>query len=304
MTRTVLVFPGQGSQSLGMLAAAPDDGRLTALVSRASELLGEDLAALAENGPEEALADTRFAQPLLYLAGWAWGQALLDRGISPHAVAGHSLGELSALAVAGVFPVETGLEMVVQRGRLMAEAAAGSHGAMAAVLGLDAETIAIAIRDTEGVWVANDNAPGQIVISGSAEAVEAATVLLADAGARRVVPLKVSGAFHSPLMESARAAFEDVIAPIGFADSSFPVYQNTDPTPSVDGPSIKARLATQITSLVRWTETMLALAEDGPVTLVEAGPGSVLVGLARRIDGVAALSASASGIDAVIEEVS
>lgn len=304
MTRVALVFPGQGSQCLGMLSAAPDDGRLSALVAHASELLGEDLVELSENGPEEALADTRFAQPLLYLVGWAWGQALLDRGVSPFAVAGHSLGELSALAVAGVFPVEAGLEAVVKRGRLMSEAAAGSEGAMAAVLGLDAEAIADSIREVEGVWVANDNAPGQIVISGRTAAVAAASGLLVEAGARRVVPLKVSGAFHSPLMESARAAFADVLAPIEFANAAFPVYQNTDPTPSVDGAGIKARLVSQITSPVRWSETMSALAQDGPVTLVEAGPGSVLVGLARRIDGIIALSASASGIDAVIEEVS
>lgn len=304
MTRTALVFPGQGSQSLGMLSAAPDDGRLAALVAQASNLVGTDLFELAEQGPEEALADTRFAQPLLFLAGWAWGQALLDRGVAADAVAGHSLGEISALAVAGVFPVETGLELVVQRGRLMADAALGSQGAMAAVLGLDADTISDAIAQIDGVWVANDNAPGQIVISGKANAVEEATGALAGAGARRVVPLKVSGAFHSPLMESARAAFAEVIAPIAFSDASLPVYQNTDPTPAVDGAGIKARLATQITSPVRWTETMLALAEDGPVTLVEAGPGNVLVGLARRIDGIDALSASVSGIDAVIEGVS
>lgn len=304
MTRTALVFPGQGSQSLGMLSAAPDDGRLAALVAQASNLVGTDLFELTEQGPEEALADTRFAQPLLFLSGWAWGQALLDRGVAADAVAGHSLGEISALAVAGVFPVETGLELVVQRGRLMADAALGSQGAMAAVLGLDADTISEAIAQIDGVWVANDNAPGQIVISGKANAVEEAMGALAGAGARRVVPLKVSGAFHSPLMESARAAFAEVIAPIAFSDASFPVYQNTDPTPAVDGAVIKARLATQITSPVRWTETMLALADDGPVTLVEAGPGNVLVGLARRIDGIDALSASVSGIDAVIEGVS
>lgn len=304
MTRIALVFPGQGSQSSGMLSAAPDDGRLSALVATASELVGEDLAALSASGSEEALADTRFAQPLLYLTGWAWGQALLDRGVVPFAVAGHSLGELSALAVSGVFPVETGLELVVRRGRLMAEAAAASEGAMAAVLGLDASTIANLIQGVDGVWVANDNAPGQIVISGTAAAVQSASVFLTDAGARRVVPLKVSGAFHSPLMESARAAFADMLAPVEFADANYPVYQNTDPTPAADAAVIKQRLASQITSPVRWTETMHALSADGPLTLVEAGPGSVLVGLARRIDGVTAISSSASGIDAVIEEVS
>lgn len=304
MGRCAFVFPGQGSQSVGMLETTPVSERLTSLLDTASAAVGRDLIELVSEGPEEALADTRVAQPLLFLTGWAFGSALLERGLKPFAVAGHSLGELTALTVAGALDVDEALPLVVERGRLMSEAASGSPGAMAAVLGLDAEAIRVIVESIDGVWVANDNAPGQIVISGAAPAVADATPLLIEGGARKVVPLKVSGAFHSPLMESARAAFADLVTQVNFSDAVVPVVQNTTPEPATDAQTLRARLIDQITSPVRWTETMAVLGAAGPYVLVEAGPGNVLTGLARRLEGVTAVAASVAGLDTVFEEVS
>lgn len=303
-TRCALVFPGQGSQRLGMLADVPMQEALPRLLDAAEALSDLELRAIVTLGPETELADTRVAQPLLYLADWAWASALLERGLDPVAVAGHSLGELAALAVAGVFSVEAGLELVVERSKLMALAALQNPGAMAAVLGMTADQIATVIARLDNVWIANDNAPGQIVVSGTCEAVASASSALLEAGARKVVPLKVAGAFHSPLMDSAGAAFADLLRGAQFADARLPVYQNTDPTPERDGEAIRERLITQITSQVRWTETMQALAADGPITLIEAGPGAVLTGLARRVEGVVSMSAETTGVESILMEVS
>lgn len=302
-SRCAMVFPGQGSQRLGMLEDVPEHDALPRLLDAAEALSDLELRAIVTLGPETELSDTRVAQPLLYLADWAWGSALIDSGISPVAVAGHSLGELAALAVAGVFSVEAGLELVVERSKLMALAALSAPGTMAAVLGMSMADIAATIDSIDGVWIANDNAPGQIVVSGTVEAVGIACTALLDAGARKVVPLKVAGAFHSPLMEPARAAFEEILSGAEFSDATVPVYQNTDPTPERDGEAIRARLIGQITSPVRWTETMVALAQDGPVTLLEAGPGTVLTGLARRVDGISALAAETAGVESILQEV-
>jgi [acyl-carrier-protein] S-malonyltransferase len=286
-----------------MLDAVPELESLERLLDAAEALSGHELRSVAAAGPADRLADTRIAQPLLYLADWAWGVTLLESGIEPFAVAGHSLGELAALAIAGVFSPEAGLELVVERSKLMAAAAAAHPGAMAAVLGMDGSAVGAAIDGIEAVWVANDNAPGQVVISGSIEGVTEATVALDEAGARRIVPLAVSGAFHSPMMESAGAAFSDLLIGAEFDDARIPVYQNTDPTPETDGDAIRERLIAQITSPVRWTETMLALASDGPIAIVEAGPGNVLAGLAKRVEGVKALSVEATSLESIVEEV-
>ena len=303
-TATALVFPGQGSQRPGMLDNVPELESLDRLLDAAEALSGLELRSVAADGPAAKLADTRVAQPLLYLADWAWGLTLLESGIEPQAVAGHSLGELAALAIAGVFSPEAGLELVVERRKLMADAAAAHPGAMAAVLGLERDAIAGALGDLVNVWIANDNAPGQIVLSGSAEAIERATALVTDAGARRVIPLAVAGAFHSPMMASAGHAFADLLIGAEFDDARIPVYQNTDPTPATDGEAIRTRLIGQITSPVRWTETMQALAASGPVMLIEAGPGNVLSGLAKRIDGVSAISVESTSLESIVEEVS
>jgi len=196
--RVSLVFPGQGSQRHGMLERLPDPAKMTRLLDAAEGLSDLDLRAVARDGTPEQLSDTRAAQPLLYLADWAWGSELLAAGIRPVAVAGHSLGELAALAIAGVFSVEAGLELVVERARLMAQCAAETAGGMTAVLGLDMEALTGAVAGVPGVWVANDNAPGQVVLSGTREGLRTAEALARDAGARRVVPLQVAGPFHTP----------------------------------------------------------------------------------------------------------
>ena len=298
-----LLLPGQGSQRLGMLEHVPENETLDRLFDAAQALSGLPLCAIATDGPEADLADTRVAQPLLYLADWAWAVALIECGIEPRAVAGHSLGELAALAIAGVYSVEAGLELVVERSKFMAEAARSHPGTMAAVLGMDGAAISGAIADIDGVWVANDNAPGQVVISGLHEAVESAGAALLEAGARRVVPLAVAGPFHSPLMMEAGERFAALLAHTDFSDAQVPVYQNADPTPVTDAATIRSRLAEQIVSPVRWTETMRALVAGGISRGVEAGPGAVLSGLAKRVDGLSVMSAETAGIEAVLSEV-
>lgn len=299
-----LVFPGQGSQRPGMLEEIPENEDLDRLLDAAEALADMPLCAICTDGPDSDLADTRVAQPLLYLTDWAWGVALIESGVQPAAVAGHSLGEFAALAIAGVFSVEAGLELVVERSRLMSNAARKHPGAMSAVLGLEREAIETSIAGIEGVWIANDNAPGQIVISGTREAVDSASERLAAAGARRVLPLAVSGAFHSPVMEEAREGFARILVEADFSDAEIPVYQNTDPSATTDAESIRRRLIGQITEPVRWTEIMQALVADGIPTLIEAGPGSVLTGLAKRVDGLVGISAEQAGIERVLEEVS
>jgi [acyl-carrier-protein] S-malonyltransferase len=174
---------------------------------------------------------------------------------------------------------------------------------MSAVLGMDSAAIEVAIAGIAGVWIANDNAPGQVVISGTLAGIGDATAALEEAGARRIVQLAVAGAFHSPLMEPARAAFEAIVTGAEFADARVPVIQNTDPTPETDASVIRDRLIAQITSPVRWTETMQTLVADGPITMIEAGPGSVLAGLARRVETVTAYSVESSDLETIVEEV-
>ena len=299
----VLVFPGQGSQRPGMLDTIPEVDALDRLLDAAEALVGLDLRRIAQDGDATELTDTRAAQPLLYLADWAWGSVLLDVGIEPAAVAGHSLGEFAALAIAGAFSVEAGLELVCERSRLMSEAAAASPGRMSAVLGLDRSACDEVVDGVDGVWVANDNAPGQLVISGRPDAVDQAGDLLLQAGARRVVPLAVSGAFHSPLMRDACARFADVLAAADVRDSHVPVLQNARPEPATDARTLRDALASQIESPVRWTETMRNTLAYEPVTLIETGPGTVLKGLARRIPGLAAVAVEETGVQTLVEEV-
>jgi len=179
-TSSVMVFPGQGSQYPGMLDIVPENDTLDRLIDAAEALSGADLRALGTSGDIDhvLLADTRISQPLIYLSAWAWGIAALDSGLEPVAVAGHSLGEFVALSIAGVFSVEAGLELVIARSRLMAEAAAAAPGAMSAVLGIDRETLASYLEDIEDVWIANDNSARQVVISGSEQGVDRASEIL------------------------------------------------------------------------------------------------------------------------------
>lgn len=297
-----LVFPGQGSQRHGMLDALPQAETLARLLDAAEALSDIDLRAVAGFGTPAQLADTRAAQPLLYLADWAWGSEALASGLRPTALAGHSLGEFAALAVAGVFSVEAGLELVVERSRLMAAQAAAAPGAMSAVLGMDADALRAAIAGLEDVWVANDNAPGQIVISGTVSGVADATEALTAAGARRIVPLQVSGAFHSPLMAPAAEEFAALLERTAFADAAFPVLQNTDPAPATSVATLRERLARQIVEPVRWTETMGGLIALGVSDLLECGPGAVLAGLTKRVGGLTAYTVEAGGIPELVEK--
>lgn len=302
--RTALVFPGQGSQHREMLDAVPENDASERLLDAAEALTDLRLREILHFGDEVELADTRVAQPLLYLVDWAWGVALLEAGAQPSALAGHSLGELAALAIAGVVSVEAGLELVVERSKLMATNVATTPGGMSAILGLGAQDVSSAIDDIADVWVANDNAPKQIVITGVQAALDTAGETLLEAGARKVVPLNVAGPFHSPLMEPARSAFEEILGAAHFRDATIPILQNTDPLPTTDAETIRRRLAGQISAPVRWTDTMRNLAAEGPTVVVEAGPGSVLKGLCRGFDGLSAISAESTAMDELIQEVS
>jgi len=297
-----LVFPGQGSQRAGMLGALSGRPGLVRLFDAAEALSDLDLRSIASDGTAEQLADTRAAQPLLYLADWAWGSAALQAGVAPSAVAGHSLGELAALAVAGVYSVEAGLELVIERSRLMAECANATPGGMAAIIGLDADAITRVTSYIAGVWVANDNSPGQVVISGTLEGVLSAQSALLEAGARRVVQLQVAGPFHTPLMKPAADAFRDILEVTSFSDAVYPVYSNTQPTATTDAGLIRERLSTQMVAPVRWTETMRALVADGVDVILEAGPGAVLGGLAKRVDGLRAFAVEQDGIASVLSQ--
>ncbi len=302
--RTAFLFPGQGSQHKKMLEMAPYNDALERLVDAAEALSGLELREMLHLAEDEELADTRVAQPLLYLVDWAWGVALLEAGIEPVALAGHSLGEFAALAIAGVVSAEAGLELVVERSKLMATTAAGTPGAMAAVLGLTPDEVTSVMEDIEDVWPANLNSPTQVVITGAEPAVTAAMDALLEAGARRVVPLKVSGPFHSPLMEPAREAFEAILGSTQFRDATIPVLQNTEPFPATDAETIRQRLTGQITAPVRWTETMQNLLSEGPLVAIEAGPGTVLKGLCRGYESLSAISVEAVEMDDLVREVS
>lgn len=299
--RLAFVFPGQGSQRVGMLDSLPLVSHLSEALVEAERLSGLPLRALASEGPDSALADTRAAQPLLYLADLAWAYALESAEIRPELVAGHSLGELAALTFADVISLEDGVGLVTERGRIMAEAAHTVPGTMAAVLGMDRDLVASLVDEIDGVWIANDNSAGQAVISGTHDGIRRATEALSAAGARRVVPLDVAGPFHSPLMTQARDAFAAQLRATQFSPARIPVLQNTEPEPATDPEVIRARLADQITAPVRWRETMDAFLSEGITLAIEAGPGSVLTGITRRVEGLTGVSVETDGVRKVLE---
>jgi [acyl-carrier-protein] S-malonyltransferase len=251
--------------------------------SAASELIGRDLLAIcAGEAPEGSpgptdLNDTRNTQPALFVIESLLVDGLRDQGRSPSLVAGHSLGELVALYAAGVFDAATGLSLIRTRSERMAAAAGG--GAMTAVLGFDRNELEALVQAHEGVVIANDNSEGQVVLSGTPEAVAAVS---GELRCKRAMPLAVSGAFHSPFMAEAAAAFAADLEGVAFADAAMPVLSNTDPTPATAGAVLKERLRRQMTTGVRWRETMERFAADGIGTAVEIGPGNVLSGLIKR----------------------
>jgi [acyl-carrier-protein] S-malonyltransferase len=278
VTRVALCFPGQGSQAAGMAAGleATDSGRHLLGVAASA---GLDLAA-ALAGSDEELRPTEVAQPAIVFTELVLAAALPE-GLEVVAVAGHSVGELSACAVAGALDPEDALRLSIERGRLMA---AMHQGTMAAVLGLDAHRVAgICARVDGTVVVANLNAPGQVVISGASDAVAAASRAAEEAGARRVMPLRVSGAFHSPLMAEASPAFAALLDAVPLREARIPVVANVDAAAVRGAGEIRERLSRQLASAVHWTECVERMVALGADTLVEIGPGSVLTGLARRI---------------------
>jgi len=273
------VFPGQGSQKVGMAEPVLELPGARERFAAASELLGRDLLAICAGtaeGPLSDLNDTRNTQPALFVIESLLVDGLKAQGRAAHVVAGHSLGELVALYAAGVFDAQTGLQLMKTRSDLMA---AAGGGAMTAVMGFDRGQLEELVGATEGVVIANDNSSAQVVLSGSPEAVAAVSGALT---CKRAIPLAVSGAFHSPFMQQAADAFAEAIAAVPFADAAIPVLSNTDPTPETSGQALKERLRSQMTTGVRWRETMDRFGADGIATAVEIGPGNVLSGLIKR----------------------
>jgi [acyl-carrier-protein] S-malonyltransferase len=273
------VFPGQGSQKVGMAAAVLELPGASERFAAASELLGRDLLAICRGDAEGELSDlndTRNTQPAMFVVESLLVDALRAQGRSADLVAGHSLGELVALYAAGVFDVSTGLRLMKTRSELMAGA---GGGAMTAVMGFDRGELEQLVAATEGVVIANDNSSAQVVLSGTPEAVAAVSGQLT---CKRAIPLAVSGAFHSPFMAQAAEAFATELEAIPFADATIPVLSNTDPSPATSGAALKARLRNQMTTGVRWRETMERLSSEAIATAVEIGPGAVLSGLIKR----------------------
>ena len=290
------VFPGQGSQKVGMadpVLSLPGAEERFAL---ASQMMGRDLLAICQgeasdgDGPAD-LNDTRNTQPALFVVESLIVDELRRQGREPSLVAGHSLGELVALYAAGVFDASTGLDLMLRRSTLMASA---GGGAMTAVIGFDRDQLNALVAEHEGVVIANDNSAAQVVLSGTPDAVKAVSETLT---CKRAIPLPVSGAFHSPFMAEAAAAFSTHLDGVSFADARVPVLSNTDPTPSSDAGVIKQRLRDQMTTGVRWRETMDAMTAAGVDTLVEIGPGNVLSGLAKRALSGVVTSQLASAAD-------
>ena len=277
------VFPGQGSQFPGMGRELYESSDQAArLMDRAVAILGFDILKVMFEGTEEDLRSTRVTQPAIYIHSVA--QALCGSLEAPAMVAGHSLGEFSALAAAGVFSFEDGLRLVQHRAEQMQRCCERTSGVMAAIIGLPDETVEQICADTEGIVVpANYNCPGQIVISGEKQAVETAMAALKAAGARRALPLNVSGAFHSPLMEPARAELARAIDATPFQAPACPVYQNFSASAETDPARIRENLLRQLTSPVRWTASVQAMLADGATEFIEVGPGDVLKGLIKKI---------------------
>lgn len=276
------VFPGQGSQAVGMGKDIYDNvPEAKAMFEQANEILGFRITDLMFEGTPEDLKQTKVTQPAVFLHSVILAKAL---GVKPDAVAGHSLGEFSALVVAGALSFEDGLRLVSKRAMAMQRCCEQQPGGMAAVLGLDDKTVEEVCASIDGVVVgANYNCPGQLVISGADEAVDAACVKLKEAGARRALRLPVGGAFHSPLMEPARQELEAAIAEAKFMTPVCPVYQNVDAQPYTDAETIKKNLIAQLTAPVRWTQIVEKMIEDGVTEFTEVGPGTVLQGLVTKV---------------------
>ena len=286
---TAFVFPGQGSQSVGMMKAFYDSGQTVKdTFDEASETLGFDLWSLIANGPESDLNRTDNTQPAMLASGVAcwrvWNEA---GGITAELMAGHSLGEYTALCCAGVLEFTEAIELVTKRGRLMQSAVPEGMGAMAAILGLDDAAVRqVCDNAAEGqvLQAVNYNAPGQIVIAGHTEAIDRALVQATEAGAKRALKLAVSAPSHCDLMESAAESLEGYMQNVHFSSSSVPVLHNISAATSSTASQIRQALIEQLYSPVLWVDTIKAMADSGVTRIIEMGPGRVLTGLNKRID--------------------
>ncbi len=287
MTKTAYLFPGQGSQYVGMGKDLFEQNEEAAnLFRQADDILGIGLSKICFDGPEEELKQTKNTQPAIFLHSVILAQ--LSRGEDVSMAAGHSLGEYSALVHAGALSFEDGLKLVRLRGELMQRAGVAQPGTMAAVIGLDPGAVEETCREASSAGVvqpANFNSPGQIVISGSVDGVRRAMELSKARGAKLVKELQVSGAFHSPLMGSAGAGLKEALEKTQIHDAKIPVYANVTARPAVKSSEIRQLLFEQLTRPVRWEESVRNMVADGAGIFVEVGPGKVLQGLVKRIDG-------------------
>lgn len=277
------VFPGQGAQFVGMGKDLYENSTVAReMFERANEILGFRITDLMFSGTDEDLRQTKVTQPAIFLHSVILAKTLED--FQPAMVAGHSLGEFSALVAAGALTFEDGLVLVSKRAQAMQKACEVEPSTMAAIIGMDDEQVeGICSGIYEVVVPANYNSPGQLVISGSIKGVEIACEKLKEAGAKRALPLKVGGAFHSPLMEPARLELAQAIHETPFNEPICPVYQNVDAQPQTKPDSIKENLIAQLTAPVRWTQIMQNMISDGATTFVEVGPGTVLQGLVKKV---------------------
>jgi len=274
--KTAWIFPGQGSQALGMIGDLAESALGQERLEIAAKILGWSVLEKCQ-GDEETLSRTLYTQPCLFVVESILADLLQEKGHFPDLVAGHSLGEYSALYAARVFNFETGLNLVQNRSRLM-DAAEG--GKMAALMKFDRTSLETVINQTENVVIANDNSAEQVVISGTPEAVD---LVLGQVKVKRVMPLKVSGAFHSPLMENAAIQFQQILELVNFRSAKVPVISNVNPSqPITDAEELKSYLIQQMTSSVRWREIILKLLDVGVEKAIEVGPGKVLTGLIKR----------------------
>ena len=286
MAKTALLFAGQGAQFVGMGKDLVEvHSTSLSLFARADEALGYGLSDICFSGPEEELVRTEHAQPAIYLVGWVALQLLREQSpsLAFDAAAGLSLGEFTALAAADAFSFEDGLRVVRRRGELMQEACEASAGGMAAIVGLDEDAVR-AVCEQADVSLANLNCPGQIVVSGDADKMDAACEAAKAAGAKRAIPLPVAGAYHSPLMQPAQVGLAEALAKVELREPSVPVYSNVTGQAHAGGVTVAGAMVEQVTSPVKWEACIRAMIADGVTRFIELGPGTALTGFMRRID--------------------